>query len=125
MGEIAEVGEVGEVREVTEVSEFSKASKVRNFTNDCCDVSRPALDHLDYQGGRQRTELRDKDRPGNDPQLVPGFPSRSSVIRTSFFCRMGCFSANSRGSQRALLSETNVSFNSDVMLIGTSVLRNL
>ena len=78
MGEIAEVGEVGEVREITEVSEVSKASKVRNFTNDCCDVSRPALDRLDYQGGRQRTQLRDKDRPGNDTQLVPSFPSRCS-----------------------------------------------
>ena len=78
LGEIAEVGEVGEVREITEVSEVSKASKVRNFTNDCCDVSRPALDRLDYQGGRQRTQLRDKDRPGNDTQLVPSFPSRCS-----------------------------------------------
>ena len=38
-----------------------------------CDESSPALNHLDYQSGRQRTRLRDRDRLGNDPKWVPIF----------------------------------------------------
>ena len=40
-----------------------------------CDVSRPALNHLDYKCDRQGTPLRDKGRLGNDSQWVPGFLS--------------------------------------------------
>ena len=42
----------------------------------------------------------------------------ASVIRTSCFPEMGCFSANSQASLRVLLTESNISFNSNVKLIG-------
>ena len=47
----------------------------------------------------------------------------ASVIETSCFTGRSCFSATSQASLRALLTESNISFNSDVMLIGSSVLR--
>ena len=49
----------------------------------------------------------------------------ASVIKASCFPGMGCFNANSQASVKALLTESNVSFNSDVILIGTSILSNL
>ena len=58
-------------------------------------------------------------------RAYPALLKLASVIKTSCFQGMGCFSANSQASLRALLTESNVSFNSDVILIGTSVLSNL
>ena len=37
-----------------------------------CDASPLALNNLEYWCDRQRTPLRERDRPGNDPQWVPG-----------------------------------------------------
>ena len=48
-----------------------------------------------------------------------------SVIRTSCFPGVVCLSANLQGSLRAFLTESNVSFTFDVMLIGTSILCSL
>ena len=49
----------------------------------------------------------------------------ASLIKTSCFPGMGCLSANWQVSLTALLTESNISVNSDVILIGTSVLSNL
>ena len=54
-----------------------KRTKLDCRTNHC-DESLPALNHLDYQSDEKRTPIRDRDRLGNDPQLVPGFLSCSS-----------------------------------------------
>ena len=49
----------------------------------------------------------------------------ASVIKTRCLPGMGCFNATWQASLRALLTESNVSFNSDVILNGTSVLSAL
>ena len=56
----------------------------------------------------------------------PALLKLASVNKTSCLPGMGCFSDNSQTSLRAFLTESkNVSFNSDVMLIGTSILSTL
>ena len=49
----------------------------------------------------------------------PALLKLASVFKTSCFPGMGCLSTNSQASLRAFLTESIVSFNSDVMLIGT------
>ena len=58
-------------------------------------------------------------------RAYPALLKLASVIKTSWFPGMGCFSANLHALLRAVLTDSNVSFKSDVMLIGTSVLSNL
>ena len=58
-------------------------------------------------------------------KAYPALLKLVSVIRTSCFPGMSCFSANWQASLRAFLTEWNVSFKSDVILIGTSSSRKL
>ena len=58
-------------------------------------------------------------------RAYPALRKLASVIKTSSFPGMGCFSANWQVSLRALLTESNVSYNSDIMLFGTSGLSEL
>ena len=46
-----------------------------NFEVGTCDESLPALNHSNYWCDRQRTQLRDKYRLGNDSHWVPSFLS--------------------------------------------------
>ena len=55
----------------------------------------------------------------------PALLKLASVIKTSSLPGIGSFKASSQASLSALLTESKVSFNSDVMLIETSVLNNL
>ena len=52
-----------------------RSSSVYFICNRYCDESLPALNHLDYYSGRQRTALRDKARLVTNPQWVSGFLS--------------------------------------------------
>ena len=54
-------------------------------------------------------------------RAYPALLKLASVIKTSCFPGMGCFSTSSQASLRAWLTESNVYFNSDVILIGASV----
>ena len=49
----------------------------------------------------------------------------ASVFKTSCFPGMGCFNARSQASLSALFTESKVSFNSEVILIGTSAFKSL
>ena len=58
-------------------------------------------------------------------RAYPALLKLASVSKASCFPGMGCFRANWQASLRALLTESNVSFNSDLILDGTSLLSNL
>ena len=55
-------------------------------------------------------------------RACPALLKLASANKTSCFPGLGCFIANLQSSLRALLTESDVSFNSDVILIGASVL---
>ena len=58
-------------------------------------------------------------------RAYPALLKLASVFKTSCVPGMGCFNASWQASLRALLTESIVSFNSDVIFNGTSVLSNL
>ena len=58
-------------------------------------------------------------------RAYPALLKSASVIKTSCIPGMGYFKANSQAPLRVLMTESNLSFNSDVMLIGTSLLSTL
>ena len=58
-------------------------------------------------------------------RAYPALLKLASIIEMSCFPGMGCFSANWQASLRALMTESKVSFNSDVVLIEISVLSSL
>ena len=58
-------------------------------------------------------------------RALPALLKLASVIRTSCFPEMGCFNASSHASLSALLTESKVTFSSEVMLIGTSAFKSV
>ena len=58
-------------------------------------------------------------------RAFPAFLQLASVNIASCFPGMGCSNANWQASLRALLTVSIASMNSDVRLVGTSVLSNL